>query len=153
MARFNSRHSDRLSVISSAPGTFVYDGKGESIDYTPTPLKTGSKDPVLDEAGAPVIGADGNQVFEKPGRIIRNIDGTPKLGGHPKETRIVLTSRKVFGVEFPAGKPVFVGLAKLAQKLRCLHGFEEVEGGAVVEDEPKAKRGRPAKAKNEEPND
>ena len=119
-------HSGRLAAISKDLGTFVYDGLGVSVEHSPTPLKSGKKDPVFDERGAPVIDRDGNQMFETPGRIRKDSNGNVILGGPPKEERVVMTSRTVFGVEFPAGKPVVVTDLALAQKLRCLHGFSEI---------------------------
>lgn len=143
------RRSDRLAQISSVPGTFVYDGSGVAIEYHPTPLRTGKKDPVFDERGAPVIDKDGNQVFETPGRIKKDGNGNVILGGQPKEVRVELASRTISGIKFDAGKPVVVNRPELAQKLRCLQGFKEVDTQDMSVSQPDEARrgpGRPPKA-------
>jgi hypothetical protein len=142
----SGRHFERLSRVSTGPGTFVYDGSHEAVEYHPTAMKRGKTEPVLDDDGMPVLDDKGEQVYHKPGRFVIGSDGRPVLGGKPKEVRVKLESKTVFGVEFLAGKPVFVSNRDLAVKLRCLGGFTEVEGDApeTTEEAPK-KRGRPRK--------
>jgi hypothetical protein len=121
-----SRHAERLSLVSRAKGIFVYNGSAVAVEYHPTPLKTGKKEPVFGEDGLPIVDKDGNQVFERPGRIQKNKDGTVKLGGPVKEVKVKLDSMTVQGVEFAKGKAVVVESADLAQKLRCMpHLFDE----------------------------
>ena len=143
------RHHERLSQVSSAPGTFVYDGSHVAVEHSPTAMRVGKDVPILDADGMPVV-IKGVQQFQPAGQFVRGSDGNPVLGGKPKETRIKLTTKTVFGVEFPEGKPVVVTDRALAQKLRCLSGFSEVEaaGEAEVssEGEEKRKPGRPKKA-------
>lgn len=126
-----SRHSIRLAKFSDSPGTFIYDGSSTSIEYHPTALKTGKKDPVYDDNGMPILDKAGNQVFQSPGVIKKDANGNVILGGEPKKVEVKLASRTVFGVEFAAGKPVLVSKPELAQKLRCLHGFKEVEAKEI----------------------
>jgi hypothetical protein len=128
-AHKGGRHYERLSEVQKVAGIFVYNGSGVAVEYHPTPLKTGKKEPVFDTSGNPVVDKDGNQVFETPGKIKLGPDNKPILGGPPKEVRVKLDPFVVQGTEFHKGKQVRVDNQDLARKLRCMPTlFDEVEG-------------------------
>ncbi len=123
----------RLAKLKRGGGTFVYDGSAFDTEAIPTVLKIGKKVPKLDDSGLPVINSDGEAVFERSGAPQYDEQGRTQLGGPPKIVKRALKVFKLRGLEFPAGVPVKVTDQSLALKLRCMMGFEELDGGAPVE--------------------
>jgi hypothetical protein len=103
-------------------------------------MTTGKNEPVLDASGLPVTDKAGRMVFQPSGQIVRNADGSPKLGGIPKLIRHKIETLVLRGVSFPKGKPVLVEDEVLAVKVRGMDCFKEVEG------EEKKGPGRPKKS-------
>lgn len=130
----SGRHFDRLSQIPTESGVFVYDGSSEAVEHNPTPIKIGKDEPALDADGMPALDDKGKQVFLRQGSYKIGTDGKPVLGGPMAEKRHKLDSRKIGGVEFKKGVQVKVTDPKLAQKLRCLEGFKEVDQAKVKAD-------------------
>jgi len=120
-----------MAKIKKGPGVFVYDGSAETETHTPTPMLSRANSPVFTDDGLPVVDSSGRQVFERAGRVIKNGDGTVRMGGKPKVERIKLDTFVLWGVAFPKGKEVLVEKETLAHKLRCLHCFKEVDGDKV----------------------
>lgn len=149
-----AKRKNRLAMLKKGPGVFVYDGEAHDTEWIPTPRRTTGKDAVLDERGLPVLDSDGNQVFDRPGKIMRDIEGRVVLGGPPKRELKKIEVYALRGVEFPAGKPVRVDNSSLALKLRGMLHFEEVDGEAAESTEAEAPKkrgpGRPKKPKSEE---
>lgn len=133
----NAKRKERLAKLKKGPGVFVYDGSLCDTESIPTPLLVGKAQPVFDARGMPVVDKTGRQQYAPAGQFVRDESGQPVLGGTPKTVTRQLSTFKLRGFEFPAGKPVTVSDSALALKLRGMNGFEEVEA-IQVETEPDA---------------
>jgi hypothetical protein len=130
----------RQKELKRGPGTFVYDGSHLETHWTPTVLRRGKSEPKFTDEGEVAVDSEGEPIYERPGKVVTDMNGRPVLGGPPKVSKVEVSTKKIRGLSFPKGKPVFVRDAAFALKLRGMDGFEEVEG-----DEPKAEKSKRGK--------
>lgn len=140
---------ERLKQLKKGPGVFVYDGSGVDTEYIPTMLVTKKAEPILKEDGTPVLDGSGRIVNKPIGTPILDDSGRPQLGGDPVVKRISIETYRLWGQSFPKGEPVEVSSPQLAQKLRCMPCFNEVEAGAEAE-KPKRLYGSKKKSEPEQ---
>lgn len=145
----NAKRKERLAKQKKGSGTFVYNGEAVDTEWIPTIKLMGRQVPELNDAGMPVLDGSGRQMFKPAGTPVYDDKGQPMFGGPPKVVTHKIEVFKLRKMEFPAGKPVFVGDSALALKLRCMGCFEEVEHiDEAAKDSPAEapkKRGRPRK--------
>ena len=166
----NKRRRDRMKSVKKGPGVFVYDGSWNDTEWHPTYLRTGKQVAAMAPDGMPLIDAQGRQVYQSAGQIVRDSKGNPQFGGEPveklipkDEVTIQAGPEKPSGgyarVTLKAGVPVRVKDEHVAMKLRRMDGFDELEGEELkaFEESEKAepvaidkpKRGRPRKTVDE----
>lgn len=146
----NRRRAGRLKQMKRGPGTFVYEGDHVSIEHHPTILRTKKEEPVVDDDGAIATDVNGNPLMRNVGEIVRDHKGKPMLGGPPKVIEKEAEHFRLWGVDFPRGKAVYVSDPALALKLRC-HGacreLDETDPTLAGLPAPAPKRrGRPPKS-------
>ena len=129
----NARRKNRLKDIKRGPGVFVYDGSWCDTEWIPTYLRTGKEVAALGHDGAPLIDAQGRQVFKNAGEVVRDGKGNPMYGGVPVQKKIPMDTVRFRGVELPKGVPVRVEDPTIALSLRCKDGFAELSGAALEE--------------------
>lgn len=121
----------RLAKVKKGPGVFVYLGTAVRVDAHPTMLLTGKKEVLFREDGLPAVDASGRVQHRPAGKPMFDEDGKPVLGGKPRLVKTPITTFKLRGMEFPAGKEVVVDSPSTALKCRLIGFFEEREGALL----------------------
>lgn len=153
--RGNRTRDDRLDQMKQGPGVFVYRGKHEVKNYSPTFKMATKRQPVLDARGRPTLDSSGRPLMKEVSvDFVKDHNSRPELGGAPDIEAVELENAPVWGVDFPLGVPVRVDSDELALKLRCLPFHCELEGdeleaferGDAGEDATPKKRSRKGKS-------